>query len=116
MDALDLLRHQVKQSYAWLELMVSDVSQNQANWQPPGPANSRGAVYAPLMFAAAAGFNSQLHGGMPLIASDWAGGVGLSEMYPAGDWGEWALRVRVDWEPFRQYAGEVHRSVEGYLD
>jgi hypothetical protein len=37
MDAIDLLRHQVKQTYAWLELMVSDVSQEQANWQPRLP-------------------------------------------------------------------------------
>src|SRR4030065_310734 len=88
MDALDLLRHQVKQSYAWLELMVSDTSQRQANWQPPGRSNSIAAVYAHLMITADVGFNSQLHGGMPLIASDWAGRVGLSGMYPAGDWGE----------------------------
>ena len=115
MDALDLLRHQVKQSYAWLELMVSDVSQKQANWHPPGTANSIGAVYAHLMITADVGFNSQLHGGMPLIASDWAGRVGLSEMYPAGDWGQWALRVRVDWDAFRRYAREVHRCVERYL-
>ena len=115
MDALDLLQHQVKQSYAWLELMVSDVSQKQANWQPPGTANSIGAVYAHLMITADVGFNSQLHGGMPLIASDWAGRVGLSEMYPAGDWGEWALRVRLDWDAFRRYAREVHRCVERYL-
>jgi|GEM_PF-2282884 len=87
MHALDLLRHQVKETYAWLELMVSDVSQKQANWQPPGTANSTGAVYAHLMITADVGFNSQLHGGMPLIATDWAGRVGLSEMYPAGDWG-----------------------------
>ena len=52
MDALDLLRHQVKQSYTWLELMVSDISQKQANWQPPPTANSIGAVYAHLMITA----------------------------------------------------------------
>jgi len=116
MDAIGLLRHQVKQSYSWLELMVSDVSQEQANWQPPGTANSIGAVYAHLMITADVGFNSQLHGGMPLIASDWAGRVGLSEMYPAGDWGEWALRVRVDWDAFRGYARDVDGCVQGYLD
>ena len=32
MDALDLLRHEVKSSYGWLERIVSDVSQKQADW------------------------------------------------------------------------------------
>ena len=37
-------------------------------------------------------------------------------MYPAGDWDEWALRVRVDWEAFRRYARDVHSCVAGYLE
>ena len=119
MDALDLLRYQVKESYAWLEMTVSDVSQEQANWQPPGVANSIGATYAHLMISADEDLNGLLHGGVPLIAGDWAGRSGLSELPPeyfGWHWHEWAIRVRVDWEALRWYARAVQRCVEGYLD
>ena len=116
MDALDLLRYQIKECYAWLEMTLSDISQEQANWQPPGIANPIGAVYAHLMITADAGFNSQLHGGMPLMATEFRGQVGLSEMpHAAGGWHDWR-RLRVDWEALRQYGREVGRWVEGYLD
>jgi len=84
MDAIDLLRYQVRDTYAWLDMTVSDISEEQANWQPPGIANSIGAVYAHTMITADVGFNSQLHGGMPLVASDFSGQVGLSEMHLGG--------------------------------
>ncbi len=119
MDLLDLLRYQVKQTNAWLEMTVSDISQEQANWQPPGVANSIGAVYAHLIIGADVGFNSQLHNRMPLIATDFAGQVGLSEPYPGAlpwHWHEWASRVHVDWQAFRRYAREVQKSVEGDFD
>ena len=116
MDAIDLLRYQVRDTYAWLEMTVSNVSQEQANWQPPGTANSIGAVYAHTMIAADVGFNSQLHGGMPIMATEFAGQVGLSEMHLGGfDWHEWASRLHVDWEALREYGRAVHKCVEGYL-
>ena len=119
MDALDLLRFQAKQAYAWLEMTVSDVTEEQANWQPPGTANSIGATYAHVMISADEDFNIQLHSRTTLIASAWAGRVGLSELPPEGfgwHWQEWASRVRIDWSAFREYAREVQRCVEGYFD
>ncbi len=110
------VRDQVKETHAWLEMTVSDVSQEQANWKPPGTANPIGATYAHLMISADAGFNSQLHGGMPIMATDFAGQVGLSETpHAAGGWRDWG-RLRVDWEVLHQYGREVRRCVEGYLD
>jgi len=117
MDALDLLRYQVKETYAWLEMTVGDVTEDQANWHPPGVANSIGAVYAHTMIAADVGFNSQFHGGMPLVAKEFAGRVGLSEMHLGGfDWHEWASRLHVDWQALREYGRAVDRCVKGYLE
>lgn len=116
MDAIDLLRWQVKQTYAWLEMTLRDISQEQANWQPPGVANPIGATYAHLMITADAGFNSQLHGGMPIMATEFKGQIGLSEMpHAAGGWHDWS-KLRVDWEPLRGYGRRVYRCIEGYLD
>src|SRR3989304_2877357 len=80
MDTLALLRFQIRECYTWLEMTLSDITEEQANWQPPGIANPIGATYAHLMITADAGFNSQLHGGMPIMASEFRGKIGLSEM------------------------------------
>ena len=117
MDALDLLRVQVKEAYEWLEMTASDVTQEQANWQPPGFANSIGAVYAHTIITADVGFNSQLHNRMPLIAKDWAGQVGLSNIHLGGfDWHEWASNLEINWATFRRYAHDVRQCVESYAD
>ena len=41
---LDFLRQQVVSAWDWLETTVSDVTDDQANWWPPGSANSIGAT------------------------------------------------------------------------
>ncbi len=117
MDALDLLRFQVKETYEWLEMTVSDVTQEQANWKPPGVANSIAAAYAHTIVTADVGFNSQLHNRMPLIATDFSGEVGLSHPHLGGfDWHDWASRLHVDWAKLREYACAVHACVERYAD
>ncbi len=107
----------MKGTYAWLEMTVSDVTQEQANWQPPGIANSIGAVYGHLMISADFDVNSRMYGRMPIAATEFKGQVGLSEMHRGGfDWHDWALRLSVDWEALRRYGCAVLRCLEGYVD
>jgi hypothetical protein len=114
-DAVDLLRSLVRQTYAWLEMTLEDVTGEQANWQPPGTAHSIGAVYAHTMIAVDVGMNVQLRGRSPLVA-ERGGRIGLSEMPPAGrDWGQWANSVRVDWKALRSYGRDVQACVERNL-
>ena len=116
MDTLALLRFQIRECYAWLEMTLSDITEEQANWQPPGIANPIGATYAHLMITADAGFNSQLHGGMPIMATEFAGQIGLSEMpHAAGGWHDWS-RLRVDWALLRRYGRAVGECLERYLN
>ncbi len=104
-------------AYAWLEMTLEDISEEQANWLPPGTMNPIGAIYAHLMIGADTGLNCQLHGGMPVMATDFGGEVGLSELPPFGqDWHVWASRVRINWDLLRGYGRAVRRSVEGSLD
>ena len=115
MDAIALLRHQIIESYDWLELTVSDITPDQANWRPPGKANSIGSTYAHLIITADAGFNSQLHGGMPVMATKFRGQVGLSEMpHAAGGWHDWNALI-VDWARLKEYGLAVRESIEGLL-
>jgi len=116
MDAIELLRWQIRDCYAWLEMTLRDIRDEQTNWRPPGVANSIGSTYAHLMITADVGFHSQLHGGMPLMATRFKGDVGLSEMpHAAGGWHDWS-RLRVDWQALRRYGQAVCECVEGYLD
>ena len=111
MDAIELLRHQITTSWDWLETIVVDVTQEQANWTPPGTANSIGSTYAHLVVTADAGFNTQLHGRMPLIATEFKGQVGLSKPFnTAGGWDDWSA-VEVDWQTLRGYGRAVREDV-----
>lgn len=117
MDAVELLRKQVKETYAWLEMTLEDISEEQANWRPPGTANSIGAVFAHAIIAADSGLSTQIRGVMPIIASEYRGEVGISEIQPFGrDWAEWARRLQVDWALLRQYGRDVRERVQQYVD
>ena len=120
MDAIDLLRYQTKLAYSWLEMTVSDVTEDQANWQPAGIANPIGATYAHIFMTADEDFNIHLKRRNAMHSSgDWSGRIGLSEM-PVDefdwDWHDWAASVRVDWDTFRTYAKAVEARVLGYTD
>ncbi len=111
MDAIELLRHQITSAWDWLDTIVTDITEEQANWQPPGTANSIGTTYAHLVVTADAGFNTQLYGGMPLIATEFKGQVGLSKPFNAsGGWDDWSA-VQVDWKALRGYGRAVHEDV-----
>jgi len=116
MDAIELLRWQTKKAWDWLETTIDDVTESQANWQPGGTANSIGANYAHMLITADAGFNTQLFGGMPIMATKFRGQVGLSEMpHAAGGWHDWS-RLRVDWARLREYGQAVREDVEEQVD
>ena len=116
MDAIDLLREQTRSAWDWLESIVADVSEEQANWQPGGTANSITAGYAHLVVTADNGFNTQLKGQMPIIAAQFKGQVGLSEPFNAsGGWRDWST-VRADWEALRNYGRAVHEEVIRHVD
>lgn len=46
MATIDALSAVIADTHAWFEATVSDVTEEQAHWQPPGIANPIAAVYA----------------------------------------------------------------------
>lgn len=112
MDALDLLRHETKKAYAWLETNVGDISHEQANWRPAGTANSIAATYAHTVISADVDLNRHFHGRESIIAGDWGARVGLGETFPD----DWISSGDIRWEQLHQYGREVQRCVEQLVD
>lgn len=114
MDAITLLRDQAKAAHTFYDATAADVTQEMADWIPPGMAHKVGAEYAHLAVSEDTLVNALLKGGAPLFASEWAGKTGISEpqMYNALDWSQ---RVKVDMAEARKYNAAVFAATDDYL-
>jgi hypothetical protein len=115
MPNLEPLRTTIIETHAWFESTLSDVTEEQAHWQPPGIANPIVAVYAHVVVGADFGLNTILNSRQPLIVTGWDSRAGLSELMPLGDWHDWATNVHMDLDVFRKYAQTVYQGWSGYL-
>lgn len=110
-----LLRTQYKDAHELLEGTMQGVTPEQAHWLPPGIANPLAASYVHVITSEDSVFGGMLKGGAPLMAGEWAGKVGLSEMPPTADWDAWARRVQVDLAALSSYAQAVYAATDEYL-
>jgi hypothetical protein len=120
MDAVTLLREQLKTAHWVLDGTMADVTPEQMNWAPPGLANPLGASYAHTITSEDMVINGMLRRGAPLFASTWAGKTGSNQPMPmpGPDWekyGPWAREVQVDLAQARDYAQAVYASSDEYL-
>ncbi len=109
MDTLTIVRHETKSSYAWLENIVRDISHHQANWQPPGMANSIAATYAHTLISADVDLNRHFCGREPIITGQWGVRVGLHELFPDDFRSDGDIR----WEELRAYAEKSNGAWQG---
>jgi hypothetical protein len=119
MDAVELIRFQTRQSWQWLNLTLEDVTEEQANWQPPGVANSIAATYAHTIISADEDLNKTWIGRDMFIVGEWKDRAGLSEPFNLTEtwsWHDWATRLRVDWQALRAYGAAVEACHEKVLD
>jgi hypothetical protein len=107
MNVIEFLRTQAEASQDWLESVVVDVSTEQANWRPPGIANTIAATYAHTVINCDVDLNRHLLGRTPLVDREWGSDPGLGRKY--SDFLEWA-GLEVDWPVLRRY-GEAVRGV-----
>ena len=114
MNAVSLIREQVQQAHELLAATMADVTQEQAQWIPPGTANPLGATYVHAVVSQDAAIHAVLQGSAPLFASSWADKTGISEIQPLST-AEWARRVKVDLSALRGYAKAVHEATDAYL-
>ena len=112
---LDFLRDQVQRAWDWLETTVSDVTDEQANWWPPGTANSIGAGYLHTVINPDVEINRLLFGRVPIIERDWGGDVGQGTRYDPDRFDQWTRGVHVQWDRLHSYGRAVHSWLVGSL-
>ena len=117
MSEVSLLRDQLKQSQAFINMMLADLTLEQANWAPPGEANPIGATLAHIYEGEDLFVSDRLRGGTTVGADGQK--FGLSEApdsYLPGKWQDWARRVKVEsLAELNAYGAEVFSATDEYL-
>jgi len=104
---IDGLRRQSVKAWSWFEDTVSDVTAEQANWWPPGTANSIGATYLHVVINADVEINRLIHHREPLVERR-DGDVGQGFPYDPARFDRWVRHAPVEWEQLREYGLAVH--------
>jgi len=110
---VDTHREALHWAFDLLELVMADVSQDQAHWTPPGFANPIGAIYAHAICEMDV-LVKMLSGKPILFETTWAGKTGISEPRLNQDL-EWVRRVEVDLDLAREYANAVYQHTDAAL-
>ena len=118
MDAIELLRMQMREAHELLESTMGDVTPEQLHYLPEGRALPIGAAYAHVIFSE------------DIMVQGWKGEAPLFESgIPTGatprmpnfmveDWGgyaAWTKSARFDLAQMRAYAERVYANTDAYL-
>jgi hypothetical protein len=93
---LDSLRRRAAKTGRWFEETVADGSADEANWWPPGTANSIGATYLHVAINTDVELNQLVHLRAPLVDAEWAGDVGQGYPYDPDRFDSWVRHAPVD--------------------
>ncbi|RMH80597.1 MAG: DinB family protein [Actinomyces sp.] len=113
---LTVLRDQARQAWRWFEGTVADVTAEQANWWPPGTANSIGATYLHVVINADVEVRRLVFDRVPLVEETFGGQVGQPGAYEPDAFDRWVRHSAVDWARLRDYGRAVHADVENWLE
>jgi hypothetical protein len=109
MNELDLIRSETRTAWAWLERIVSNVTAEQANWWPPGTANSIATTYLHVVINTDVELGGMLFGLQPLVERRYDGQIGQGMEYDRERFDAWPPRLAVlEWELLRDYGRAVH--------
>ena len=114
MDAISTLRESVQWGYQLLEMVMADVTGDQARWAPPGLANPIGALYAHALLSMDGIVNGMLKGGAPRFATEWAGQAGSLPPQMSLSF-EWGRGIQPDLPALRQYGQTIVGDTDAYL-
>src|SRR5262249_28758178 len=114
MNATTTLKESIDWGYQLLEMVMADVTDEQARWAPPGKANPIGALYAHALLSLDGVVNSALKGGAPRFATEWAGQVGDTppQMNLSFEWGR---AIQPNLAALRAYGQTVLADADAYL-
>jgi hypothetical protein len=100
----DTLSRLTEHAWGWLEETVADVSATEANWWPPGTANSIGATYLHVMINADLELSWWLFDRTPVAdAIGWP--------YDVEQYDRWIRHADVDWPRLRDYGQAVAATI-----
>jgi DinB superfamily len=108
---LDVLRRQAQKAWDWFEEEVHDITAEQANWWPPGTANSIGATYLHVVINTDVELSRLLFGEEPLVETSWDGDVGQNVPYDPERFDRWDRHIDIDWEKLRSYGRAVRATL-----
>lgn len=114
MNAIALLREQLKSAHSLLVETLGDVTTEQAKWAPPGTAHPIVAIFAHGLYAEDYAINELLRGEQPLYASSFEGRTGIGDPSPYIS-AEWARGLAFDREQALTYAAAVEAATDAYL-
>jgi len=113
MNAVDAIRHEARDSYEWLERIVSDVSPEQAGWSPPGSANSIAVNYAHIVVNTDVDVTRYFHGKTPLLeAGGWIERLGLNPR----KLDDMDATIGLDWTLLHEYGLLVQQQIQEQAD
>jgi hypothetical protein len=104
---LDILRQEARASHEWLQAIVQDVTPVQANWRPPGRANTIAATYAHIVRNQDEDMNHGLLRQPMLGETSWGGRTGSPSSWTDSDDSEWEPDALIDWLALRAYGDAV---------
>lgn len=119
MDTVELIQYSLGNAFGILEQVVADLTQEQADWIPPGIANPIGALY----WHAVSSMDHIVHGWCmgqaPLSERDgWREKVltvSAPEPEHGGDYLAYMRVIRVDLPVLHEYAQAVAGAAQGWL-
>ena len=114
-SALDFLRQEIPTAWEWLDTIVSDVTEVQANWWPPGIANSIGTTYLHVVINPDVEIHHLLFGDDPIVESHWLSDVRQTISYDPERFDDWKRGVQVPWERLHEYGLAVQAWLVGSL-
>ena len=114
-NAVSLLRAQYSQSFQWLEGTMAEMTDDMANFDPPGAPSPIAGQLAHAVSGVDFFILGMAAGQQPLMLGEFAGKSGISEPPPQGAWGEWGRRVKIDLPQIHEYAKAVFAAVDDYL-
>ncbi len=113
--AATILQAQFKQAHDWLKGTLSEaITKEQVHYQPEGKPTPIGAQFIHVVTTEDFLINFA-QGADPLMATDYAGKIGVSEMPPQGDWTEWSKSVEIDIAQTLAYADAVFAATEAFV-
>jgi hypothetical protein len=120
MNTVDMLRYSMDNAFGILGQVTSDVTQEQADWTPPGIANPIGATYWHTISSVDEIVHKWGRESEPLNLRDgWQErvlAVTAPEPEPGGNWLAYMQAIRVDLPVLHEYSERVCEAVRTWLD